>query len=80
MLETICIMNIQAEKIELMKLLLNTNNPKIIQSLKQVFKKSETSDFWDELSQEEQNEINNALLEIEEGNVVDYDVFMEKFR
>lgn len=80
MLETICIMNIQAEKIELMKLLLNTNNPKIIQSLKQVFKKSDASDFWDELSQEEQNEINNALLEIEEGNVVDYDVFMEKFR
>ena len=55
MLETICIMNIQAEKIELMKLLLNTNNPKIIQSLKQVFKKSDASDFWDELSQEEQN-------------------------
>jgi len=73
-------MNIQAEKIELMKLLLNTNNPKIIQSLKQVFKKTETSDFWDELSQDEQNEINNALLEIEDGNVVDYDVFMEKFR
>jgi hypothetical protein len=73
-------MNIQAEKIELMKLLLNTNNPKIIQSLKQVFKKSDTSDFWDELSQDEQNEINNALSEIEEGNVVDYDVFMEKYR
>jgi hypothetical protein len=32
-------MNIQAEKIELAKLLLSTYNPKIMQSIKQIFKK-----------------------------------------
>ena len=42
-------MNIQAEKIELLKLLLDTNNPKIIQLIKQIFEQEKNADFWDEL-------------------------------
>ena len=33
-------MNIQAEKIELTKLLLNTENPSIIQAIKDIFTKA----------------------------------------
>ena len=43
-------MNIQAEKIELVKMLLDTENPKIIESIKKIFKKAKTADFWDDLS------------------------------
>lgn len=43
-------MNIQAEKIELVKMLLDTENPEIIESIKNIFKKENSSDFWDELS------------------------------
>lgn len=73
-------MDIQAEKIELVKLLLNTNNPKIIQSIKQIFKKENTSDFWDELTSDEQKEIKSAGKEINEGKFSDYDSFMSKHR
>ncbi len=69
-------MNIQAEKIELAKLLLSTDNPKIIQSIKQIFKKEKTSDFWNELTSEQQVEIKQAIEEINEGKVTDYDSFM----
>ncbi len=73
-------MNIQAEKIALAKLLLDTNNPKIIQSIKQIFKKEEKVDFWDDLTLEQQNEIQNASLEIQKGKTTDYETFMTKHR
>jgi|TARA_R110002072_G_scaffold301171_2_gene480399 predicted transcriptional regulator len=73
-------MNIQAEKIELAKMLLNTNNPKIIQSIKQIFKKEKSIDFWDELTTEQQAEINQGISDIENGKVIDYDLFMAKHR
>lgn len=72
-------MDIQTEKIELMKLLLNTNNPKIIQSIKQVFKKEE-GDFWDDLSAEQQAEIELGIHQINEGQVKDYESIMKKHR
>ena len=73
-------MNIQTEKIELTKLLLNTDNPLIIQSIKEIFKKANTSDFWDTLSFEQKKEIEEASLEIENGEVSDYEKFMSKHR
>ncbi|MEQ5791719.1 hypothetical protein J4E06_11690 [Muricauda sp. NFXS6] len=73
-------MNIQTEKIELVKMLLNTNDPKIIQSIKQIFKNQGAADFWDELTTEQQAEINQGISEIENGDVVDFDSFMVKHR
>lgn len=73
-------MNIQAEKIELAKLLMNTNNPKIVQSIKQIFKKEKTTDFWDDLTPDQKKEIKEASLEIERGITTDYDTFMAKHK
>ena len=73
-------MDIQAEKIQLVKMLLDTQNPKIIESIKNIFKREKTVDFWAELSLEERNEIEKASIEIENGKVTDYDSFMQKHR
>ena len=73
-------MDIQAEKIQLAKLLLETENPDIIKSIRNIFKNSTTADFWDELSQEQKNEIERASIEIEHGEITDYDSFMQKHR
>jgi len=72
-------MKLQAEKIELVKLLLNTNNPRIIQSIRQIFKK-ESADFLDDLNSEQIAEIKKASLEIKEGEIIDYETFMAKHR
>jgi len=53
-------MNIQSEKIELAKLLLSTNNPKIIQSVRQISKKEKTLDVWEEHTPDQKKEINTS--------------------
>lgn len=73
-------MDILSDKIELAKLLLSTNNPKIIESVKSIFKTAESSDFWDELSPEQQNEIKIATLQMENGLTSDYDEFISTHR
>lgn len=73
-------MDIQAEKIQLAKLLLETENPRIIESIKRIFKKYKSTDFWDELSTEQKNEIERASIEIENGEIIDYETFMQKHR
>ena len=73
-------MDIQAEKLELMKLLLNTENPSILESIKNILKKEKTTDFWDELSAEQKEEINNADLEISRGETISYENFMSSHR
>jgi len=72
-------MDIQTEKIELAKLLLSTNDQRIIQSVKQIFEQ-EKYDFWNDLSADQQKEIEDADLEIEQGESIDYEIFMVKHR
>ncbi len=73
-------MNIQAEKIEIMKMILETNNPKIIESVKNIFRESKETDFWKTISQEQKDDILQGIKEIENGEVVDYEDFMKKHR
>lgn len=71
-------MNIQAEKLELLKLLLETENPKILDSIRNIFTQSK-EDFWNELSEDQQIEIENGINEILNGESVEYSVFMEQY-
>jgi hypothetical protein len=73
-------MNIQAEKIEIMKLILETENPRILESVKNIFTKSKTEDFWKTLSKDQQDDILQGIKEIENGEVVDYENLMSKHR
>ena len=70
-------MNIQAEKIEIMRLILETENPIILESIKALFGKRETSDFWETLSDAQKEDIFKGIDDIENGKVVDYDDFMK---
>lgn len=73
-------MDIQAEKIELVKMLLDTNDPGVIRSLKEVFRKKGSVDLWDELSVEQQQEIKQASSETRQGEGVEYESFIAKHR
>ena len=73
-------MDIQAEKLELMKLLLNTDNPSILESIKKILQKNKASDFWNELSFEQQKEIDKADIEISEGKTINYETFIASHR
>ena len=73
-------MNIEAEKIELAKMLLDTENVEIIQSIRQIFKGERSSDFWNELTPLEQEEIRNGIDSLEKGERIPYQEVLKKIR
>ena len=73
-------MNIQAEKLEIMKMVLDTDNPGILNSIKKLFKKEADADFWETMPQNQKDEILLGIEEIENGETVDYEDFNWKHR
>lgn len=73
-------MNIQSEKIEIIKLILDTDNPSILESIKGLFNHNKTLDFWETLQQDQKDGILQGINDIENGEIVDYEDFMKKHR
>jgi hypothetical protein len=73
-------MNIQAQKISLAKMILETDNPTILESVRKVFAKAKTQDFWDTLSENQKQEIDQGLAEIVSEDTVEYETVMKKHR
>ena len=63
-------MDIQTEKLELIKLLLETDDTSIIIAVKNIFY-SQKKDVWKELSPEQQEEIDLEIQEANRGDKVD---------
>jgi hypothetical protein len=72
-------MNIQLEKLELIKLLAETNDESIITSIKNIFN-SEKKDWWDELSEEQKFEIEEGESQIKRGEFILFEDLMKKYR
>lgn len=70
-------MDIQSSKIELVRLILDIENPKLIARLSD-FLKRETDDFWEELSEIEKKEIEIGLTQLESGERIDFDDVIKK--
>ena len=73
-------MNIQAEKLEIMKMILETDNPSILESIKKIFKRESKKDFWETLPQNQKEDILEGIQEIENGEVDDYEDFIKKYK
>jgi len=58
-------MDIQAEKLEIMKLLLKVDSPEILSEVKAVFK-NKGDDFYDDLPQTVKDSIDTGLKDVEE--------------
>ena len=63
-------MDIQSEKLELIRLLLKTDDKSIIEALKNIFK-SQKKAVWKDLSPEQQEEIDLRIQEANRGDQVD---------
>lgn len=73
-------MNIQSEKLEILRMILETENPKILNSIKNIFKKQARVDFWETISQSQKDNILSGIQEIENGEIEDYESFISKHR
>jgi hypothetical protein len=70
-------MDIQSTKIELAKMILNLESPSIVNKIIALIK-SEQSDFWMELSEEDKAEINLGIEQLDAGQRISFDNFMKK--
>jgi len=70
-------MDIQATKLALLKIILENDNSEFLQKLSD-FIKREKSDFWDDLTEADQQEIKKGIEELNEGKKVSFDSFLEK--
>lgn len=64
-------MDIKASKIELVKMILNINNDTVIQKVLD-FVINEKSDFWNELTESEQVEIQKGIAQLDQGKRILY--------
>ena len=69
-------MNIEATKLELMQLLLNTNKENILMKIKHIFQEEE-KDWWADLSAAEQSEIEEGLKQAEKGEVASHSTVID---
>jgi predicted transcriptional regulator len=72
-------MDIQLKKLELIKMLADTEDPAIIQSIQKIFTKKK-KDWWDDLTDAQKEEIEEGERQIERGEFVLYEDMMKKYR
>jgi translation initiation factor 1 (eIF-1/SUI1) len=64
-------MDLNAEKLELIKKIVKTKNIDLLKKVKAVFEDKE-KEVWEELTPEQQEEINIAIQNENRGDVVDF--------
>lgn len=70
-------MDIQTTKIELAKLILNIDSPKLISKIKDLITK-ETSDFWFTLTESEKEEIMLGIDQLDKGEKISINDYLSK--
>jgi len=70
-------MDIQATKLALLKIILENDNSEFLQKLSD-FIKREKSDFWDDLTEADQQEIKKGIEELNEEKKVSFESFLKK--
>ena len=69
-------MYIRLEKLELMRMLMETENPSVLQAIRKIFQKEE-KDWWDDLTEEQQNILNESMEQYEKGEFSSFDDFIK---
>ncbi|HAH55387.1 MAG TPA: hypothetical protein DCM02_08940 [Flavobacterium sp.] len=69
-------MNIALEKSKLIRLLEETNDESIIASIKKIFT-TKKKDWWDELSEEQQDILNESIEQYEKGEFTSFEKFIK---
>ena len=57
-----------------MRMILRIENPSVIERIN-AFIKNETSDFWDELTPEQQKDVEEAIKELDSGKGMEWNEF-----
>lgn len=72
-------MNIQAEKLQLMKMLLETEDKSLLAQIKALFEASKKGDIWDEWDDEVRADVEEAIAELDRGEGIPHAEVMQEF-
>lgn len=72
-------MDIQLEKLKVIKILEETNDPLIIKAVGKMLTEMK-KDWWDDLTDAQKADITQSELEIERGEYISYEDLMKKYR
>lgn len=73
-------MNLQARKLELVQMILNTDRPNLLEKVSQILKQEEEADWWDELPISVQQAIEVGIKEADRGETTPHEEVMEEVR
>ena len=73
-------MNLQAKKLELVQLIINTRKPLTLKKVEEVLKSEEESDWWDEISDAERQSIEKGLEEADKGKLLPHAEVMKEVK
>jgi predicted transcriptional regulator len=72
-------MDIQAEKLNLIKWLTSVDEPSVIEQFI-ALKNRQQKDWWDEISEDERAKIEEGLAQADNGEVVSHEEVMAKYK
>jgi hypothetical protein len=77
---TMHVMNLQARKLELVQLILNTDRPNILEKVSQILKQENETDWWDELPVSVQQDIEAGVKEADRGETIPHEEVAKEVR
>lgn len=73
-------MNLQAKKLELVQLIINTRKPLILKRVEEILKSEEEADWWDQISEAERQSIEKGLAEADRGELIPHEKVMKEVK
>lgn len=73
-------MNIQYEKLEVAKMVLNTDNKKILNRIRAIFREEDDMDLWDELPERIKKSVETAIKQANSGKLKSHADVLKKYR
>ena len=73
-------MNIQAKKLKLVQMIINTDKPALLKRVEEVFMKETAVDWWDEISEAERESIEKGLAEADRGDLIPHEEVMKEVK
>jgi hypothetical protein len=74
------IMNVQAKKLELVQLILNTNRPGLLDKVSHLLKQEKETDWWDEIPETVRESIGIAIEQAGRGETIPHEDIMKETR
>jgi len=73
-------MNLQARKLELVQLILNTDQPNLLEKVSQILKQEKEADWWDELPLSVQESVKKGMEQAKRGETRPHSEVMKKYQ